>query len=115
MMATDVEFNCYDPPSRLLGPPKELDTGIELGLVTQTNVITATPNSRTSLERPLTVGTGVDTWYLRGCYGNYPDQILGTASDGEVIANLVPATLDECAARCRANGAYNYFGMANGR
>ena len=112
MPGSDV-FNCYDPPSRLLGPPKVTETG--LILVNDTNVITATTNSRTSLKRPLTVGTGDDIWYLRGCYGSNPENVLGTLGDGERITDLSPATLDECASRCRSSSAdYSYFGMASG-
>ncbi|KAK3954332.1 hypothetical protein QBC32DRAFT_384720 [Pseudoneurospora amorphoporcata] len=118
--AQQTTFNCYDPPSRLLGPPKQLNTGLPLSSEDQTNVITATANGRTALKRPLTIGTGPNTWYLHGCYGNPPAQVLSLPSQGgnpevgQIITDLATGTLNECASRCRSNSTFNYFGMANG-
>lgn len=110
-------FDCYDPPSRLLGPPKVLDTGLETGLLNEdeSNLI----KSRPALERPLTIEQDAKTWYLYGCYGEGPEQVLNLPSQdpniGQIYQDIIPGTLDECARLCGQDNAFSYFGMVNGK
>ncbi|EGO51916.1 hypothetical protein NEUTE1DRAFT_89724 [Neurospora tetrasperma FGSC 2508] len=108
--ADQAGFTCYNPPSSLLGTPKVLTTS--LSSVNQDNIIV----SRPALVRPLTVTTGTQTWYLNGCYGNVPAQVLDlSATSGQIISDLATGTLEECARRCSSDTTFNYFGMVNGR
>ncbi|KAK4466678.1 WSC domain-containing protein 1, partial [Cladorrhinum samala] len=109
---TDAQYECYNVPPSLLGPPKALPTSN----FNPALLITSGP----ALIRPPSVtAPNGQVYLLYGCYGS--PAFLSGGINGVLVAltsatylNIVPATLDRCAALC-SGANYPVFGMTNGR
>ncbi|CAP68029.1 uncharacterized protein PODANS_1_18970, partial [Podospora anserina S mat+] len=107
----EPDYECFDPPTSLLGPPKVLaQPSYPSSLII---------NTGPALIRPPSVSAGQRVYLINGCYGS---SVFGTGGGTAVFnsalsltrLNISPATLENCASICNA-GNYDAMGMVNGR